>query len=406
MAGVKFDLITVGGGLGGSALALVMARQGANVLVLERATEFKDRVRGEAMVPWGAAQAKQLGLYDLLLESCGYELPWLEIYLGETRILRRNTVETTAHQSPFFACYHPAMQEVLLSAAQRNGAEVRRGVRVTGIEPGAPPAVVVNDGGESNTLSARLVVGADGRASMARQWAGFNVAKAPEPMLVAGVLLNTLPTARDTAWFQFNPDIGQLAFWFPQRNGTVRAYVVYQSRQDRRLSNARHVAGFFEESIRCGVTADWFDGVQAIGPLATSEGGNTWVPHPYKDGIALIGDAAASSDPAWGEGMSLTLSDVHNIERSPAAGERLGHRWRCVRLRTRPTFRRRTYDQRLAQRILHRNWTGSRQDAHTGAVPDSRRPDAIPGSIWTRTRDADRRFSQTPIFRQRLETSG
>ena len=313
MAGVKFDLITVGGGLGGSALALVMARQGANVLVLERATEFKDRVRGEAMVPWGAAQAKQLGLYDLLLESCGYELPWLEIYLGETRILRRNTVETTAHQSPFFACYHPAMQEVLLSAAQRNGAEVRRGVRVTGIEPGAPPAVVVNDGGESNTLSARLVVGADGRASMARQWAGFNVAKAPEPMLVAGVLLNTLPTPRDTAWFQFNPDIGQLAFWFPQRNGTVRAYVVYQSRQDRRLSNARHVAGFFEESIRCGVTADWFDGVQAIGPLATFEGGNTWVSHPYKDGIALIGDAAASSDPAWGEGMSLTLSDVHTL---------------------------------------------------------------------------------------------
>jgi flavin-dependent dehydrogenase len=44
---MKYDAIVVGGGLGGSALADQLARAGHNVLVLERETQFKDRVRGE-----------------------------------------------------------------------------------------------------------------------------------------------------------------------------------------------------------------------------------------------------------------------------------------------------------------------------------------------------------------------
>ena len=47
------DAIIVGGGLGGSALAEQLARAGRNVLVLERETKFRDRVRGENMLPWG-----------------------------------------------------------------------------------------------------------------------------------------------------------------------------------------------------------------------------------------------------------------------------------------------------------------------------------------------------------------
>ena len=52
-----YDIITVGGGLGGASLAKAMAEHGAKVLVLERETQFKDRVRGEGMMPWGVADA-------------------------------------------------------------------------------------------------------------------------------------------------------------------------------------------------------------------------------------------------------------------------------------------------------------------------------------------------------------
>ena len=49
---------------------------------------------------------------------------------------------------------------------------------------------------------------------------------------------------------------------------------------------------------------------RAVGPLASFNGAAYWVPQPYKQGVALIGDAAASSDPVWGEGLSLALQDV------------------------------------------------------------------------------------------------
>ncbi len=52
MAARSYDIITIGGGIAASSLAKAMAERGAKVLVLERETKFKDRVRGEAIVSW------------------------------------------------------------------------------------------------------------------------------------------------------------------------------------------------------------------------------------------------------------------------------------------------------------------------------------------------------------------
>ena len=62
MATTKYDIITIGGGLGGAALAKSMAENGAKVLVLESETQFRDRVRCEVLMPWGVAEAQGLGI--------------------------------------------------------------------------------------------------------------------------------------------------------------------------------------------------------------------------------------------------------------------------------------------------------------------------------------------------------
>ena len=49
MTAPAYDIVTVGGGLGGSALARAMAERGARVLMVEAERQFKDRVRGELM---------------------------------------------------------------------------------------------------------------------------------------------------------------------------------------------------------------------------------------------------------------------------------------------------------------------------------------------------------------------
>src|SRR5262249_6407168 len=56
--------------------------------------------------------------------------------------------------------------------------------------------------------------------------------------------------------------------------------------------------------------ADCYAQAKSLGPLATFEAGYFWVSHPYRDGVALIGEAAAVSDPSFGQGMALTLRDV------------------------------------------------------------------------------------------------
>ena len=70
---MNVDVVTIGGGVGGAALATAVARTGRAVLVLERETNFKDRVRGENILPWGVAAARRLGI--LRRPDCGGRPP-------------------------------------------------------------------------------------------------------------------------------------------------------------------------------------------------------------------------------------------------------------------------------------------------------------------------------------------
>jgi 2-polyprenyl-6-methoxyphenol hydroxylase-like FAD-dependent oxidoreductase len=157
MAAQRYDIITIGGGIAASSLAKAMAERGARVLVLERERQFKDRVRGEALVPWGVAEANELGICRLLKETCAHEVPYIEAGSG-----LRDLTTTTKQRLPLLSFPHQVMQETLLAAAEEAGAEVRRGVSVEQIECGAEPAVVV-DGQSHQRISARLVIAADGR---------------------------------------------------------------------------------------------------------------------------------------------------------------------------------------------------------------------------------------------------
>ena len=69
-----YDLITVGGGIGGSALAATTAAAGRSVLLLEKSEVFEDHVRGEWIAPWGVTEVKRLGLYDLLIDAGGHHI--------------------------------------------------------------------------------------------------------------------------------------------------------------------------------------------------------------------------------------------------------------------------------------------------------------------------------------------
>lgn len=332
----EFDIICIGGGLAGASLAKVMAGRGYRVLVLERSTRFQDRVRGEATHPWGTWEAQQLGLYELIMASNGVEILRTDEVLAPGPVKARDNVAGTAFKLPRVCFCHATMQERLIEAAERAGAVVRRGVTLTGVEAGdlnASPSVTFSAGGASNRVTARMVVGADGRSSQARAWAGFGpgIRQDPPCLTMAGVLIGGTAVEHGASYAQINPARGRKVILLPQGDGRVRAYLSWHVVTGAaRMQGASDFQRFLNECTALGTPGDYLARAVQEGPLASFECHETWVEHPYRAGVAIIGDAAANSDPTWGQGLALTLRDARTLAEQLCATDdwdAAGHAW-------------------------------------------------------------------------------
>src|SRR5262249_6499156 len=144
-----------------------------------------------------------------------------------------------------------------------------RGATTREIKPGDPPSVIVDKDGSMKTLTAKIVVGADGRSSMCRAAAGLESIRDTRGMFLAGVLFEGVAVAENTSVMLVNPVIGQIAYFFPQEGTRVRAYCALPLASGRRLQGASEVSDFVHECIRSGAPAAAYANAKAIGPLAT-----------------------------------------------------------------------------------------------------------------------------------------
>ena len=305
-----YDLVVAGAGIAGASLAVSMARAGYGVLLVEATTEFRDRVRGEFIFPWGVVEAKALGIYDDIVGAGGHRVLWMDMYGGPKRMFHGDLVNDTGAGVSALTFYHPTMQKSLIEAALEAGVAVMRGSRVKELERRGGVLTVRVDGEVSEQVNCRMLVGADGRASQTRALGGFQVNKDPESNLVAGLLFDDMGVADDAAHHWANPNAGLAAILFPQGRGRVRAYLCHRWDAGYRLSGAKDGERFIEGFLSTGAPEDVFTGARPAGPLATFDGAHAWVDHPFKDGIALIGDAASTGDPTWGQGLSTSLRDA------------------------------------------------------------------------------------------------
>jgi 2-polyprenyl-6-methoxyphenol hydroxylase-like FAD-dependent oxidoreductase len=331
---VTYDLIVVGGGISGASLAKRMAESGARVLVLEREKEFRDRIRGECLQPWGVGEARQLGVAEIL-RGCSNEMRWAQVAINGHVAMKRDFTVTTPQASGMWGFYHPQAQEALLGAAAAAGAKVRRGATVEHIEPGICPKVRIAQDGGSSEEEARFVAVCAGRSPAVRAQLGFQTRRGSIPLFLSGVWVTNLPAEADASVAYIANDVvsGAVSALFPQPDGKARAYFGFHPQNCARLQGDGDFARFRQEFEKTAGGTIPLGEAQPLGPLASFECADVWVDHPYRAGVALVGDAASSNDPSWGQGLALALRDARVLSEElladgdwAAAGERFAAR--------------------------------------------------------------------------------
>jgi 2-polyprenyl-6-methoxyphenol hydroxylase-like FAD-dependent oxidoreductase len=341
----SYDLIVIGGGIAGSALAATMARAGSSVLLLEQSAVYEDRVRGEWIAPWGVTETRRLGLYDLLRAAGGHHLlrhvTYDESRSAEMSEQRALPLSIFAPDVPGPLCIgHPHHCQTLFDEAGRAGATALRDVRVKTI---APPRVAYEHDGQVHEATARLVVGADGRLSPTREAAGIKLHQDKPHHWFAGLLIDGAPGWADD--LQAIGTEGDFAFLaFPQGRGRVRVYGGYALEQRRRFSGDDGARRFLDAFRMQSVPANaHLAAATPAGPLYSYFNNDSWTDAPFAPGVVLIGDAAGWNDPIIGLGLSIAYRDVRIVsdilkstaDWSPAAfapyGEERAERMRRLR---------------------------------------------------------------------------
>jgi len=135
------------------------------------------------------------------------------------------------------------------------------------------------------------------------------------PLLLSGVWLKHLSRDVDhaVAYVANNLMTGAVAALFPQRGDRARAYFGFHPSACQRLQGAADFPRFREQFNATSGGAIPFGDASPDGPLASFECVDVCVDHPYRDGVALLGDAAASNDPSWGQGLSLAFRDARAL---------------------------------------------------------------------------------------------
>ena len=319
------DVLIVGAGPAGSVAAAVLARAGARVLLVDRASFPRDKLCGDSLNPGALALLRRLALATTV-ERDGLAIDGMTVTgEGGVTIEGRYPDGLTGR-----SLSRSDFDRMLLQDAAAAGVTVETGVPVRHalVDGGLVTGVSAGSNGRARTLRGRVTIGADGRHSALafglglarhpvrpRRWAigayvtdatgsssrgemhvrrGRYIGVAPLPGNLTNVCL-VVPARGAT------PDFGN-----PEK--LLRAELARDERLRDRFAGARLVRP-----------------PAVLGPLAVEATGN------QVDGLLLAGDASGFIDPMTGDGMRFAIRGGELA--AEAALDALEHGWTGVHAR-------------------------------------------------------------------------
>ena len=300
-------IIVIGGGIGGLAAALALARLGAVVTVLEQTAEISDMGAGLQISPNGFVVLDALGLRDAVVDrSVAATSVVLRNYSNSAMVATLDVSPQTGGQNYHFI-HRADLVACLLSAARQAGVQVRLQHKVKQVQTSVIPQVVLTNGA---TMMADLVVGADGLHSCLRPVLNRPAA----PRFTGQVAWRALvPHQSDAlAQVQLYMGPGRHLVTYPLRGGQLVNVVAVQERANWAADGWQHRDD--PQNLRRAF-ADFSPDVQEL--LRSVDNLHLWglFRHPvarnwYQDHAVLLGDAAHPTLPFLAQGANMALEDA------------------------------------------------------------------------------------------------
>jgi 2-polyprenyl-6-methoxyphenol hydroxylase-like FAD-dependent oxidoreductase len=302
----RYDAIVVGARCAGSPTAMLLARKGYKVLMVDRARFPSDTISTHILHPPGVASLRRWGLLDRVVATGCPPIHTYEVDFGPFAI---SGAPGTGEAPVAYGPRRTVLDKLLVDAAAEAGVEVREGFTVS--------EVVVDDGrvtgirghggdGRTVTERARVVVGADGRHSPVAR------AVKPEqyhekPQLLCGYY---------TYWSGLPMD-GRFQTWVRP----YRGFAAWPTNDDLTVvivgwpfaeleANRRDVEGNYLKTLE--LAPELAGRVHAATRQARFVGTAVpnWFRKPYGPGWALVGDAGYNKDFITGHGMHDAFRDA------------------------------------------------------------------------------------------------
>ena len=312
MTTVRVNACIVGGGPAGLVLGLLLAKRGADVVVLEGHADFEREFRGEVLQPSTAHLLDELGLLEYvraqphsILEAAKVRLNGREV--GEFSFKR------IAPEYPY-AIWMP--QPIFLTAMRRKaeafpsfqcwmGAKVSRLLEEDGRIVGVSG---LRHGKDAFEVRADVVVGADGRYSTVARLGAFTPEYEHHDFDVIWFTIEQPPGWSSTFYISLGSQVRGLML--PKYPHDIQAGILLPTGEWRRWR--QHGVAAVAERVRRfdPIFAGFADGLRDFTPFFPLEGVIRLVKDWARDGLLLIGDAAHTMSPAGAIGVNVAIASA------------------------------------------------------------------------------------------------